>query len=211
MRIKEQTAGKWGTVALRLLFSTIRLRLEDSAGFLKEPPKEPVIITFWHNRILAITLAFLRHYPHGRQGVVVLTSPSRDGRILGEVARGLGMQAIYGSNNKRPAQAVLSSAQMLRKGFDMAITPDGPRGPKYHLNPGVIYLAQKQNICILPVHARFSSALTLKSWDGFRIPLPFSRIDVRIGAYERIPTDLTEEEFEKKRAHIENILRNETD
>lgn len=193
----------------RCLFLTLRLRLDDRAGFTVNPPDHPVLITFWHNRILAITLCFLRRYHASRKGVVVLTSPSRDGRLLAAVTRGFGMDAVFGSNNKRPAQAVHSAADTLASGRDIAITPDGPRGPRYHLQPGVVFLSQKTGAPILPVHASFSRCFRLKSWDGFCVPLPFSTISVRIDPYERCPATSGDEPFEAERLRIEEILKNE--
>jgi Uncharacterized protein conserved in bacteria len=72
-----------GALLLRLLFATLRLRVHDPHGFLAAPPGTPVIYAFWHNRILAITAAFRRVYPTGRRGLLVLTSPSKDGMWLG--------------------------------------------------------------------------------------------------------------------------------
>lgn len=193
------------------LFATIRLRVDDKAGYLKETPPHPVIITFWHNRILAITLTFLRCYSKKRKGVVVLTSPSRDGKLLAEVARGFGMDAVFGSNNKQPKQAVTQSSEILKEGRDLAVTPDGPRGPCYYLNPGVVFLSQKENIPIFPVHAHFSHSIRIKSWDQFRIPLPFSRIDIKMDPYEWVPQTQTDEDFETERQRIERIFKNEAD
>ncbi len=192
---------------LRVLFTTIRLRVNDQAGFTVSPPASPVIIAFWHNRICAITLTFLRKYPPSRSGVVVLTSPSRDGGLLAQIMAAFRMDSVRGSSSRRGSQALFELTEKLRQGFDIAITPDGPRGPKYHLHPGLIFLARSTSTRILPVHAHFSHAITLKSWDGFRIPLPFSRMDVIIGPYETIAEG--EETFEQTR--IESILKNEAD
>lgn len=209
---KEKLIARTITFLARVLFLTVRLKIDDRANLHGLHPDRPTLITFWHNRILAITLTFLRHYPYGfRKGVVVLTSPSKDGRLLAEVARGFGMEAIFGSNNKQPLQAISRSANIAKEGKDLAITPDGPRGPLYYLNPGVVFLSQKENIPILPVHAHFSRCIRLKSWDQFRIPLPFSRIDVRIGPYEWVSETKDEASFEIERQRIEKILKDEVD
>ncbi len=192
---------------MRLLFATVRLRVADHAGFTVSPPPYPVIIAFWHNRICAITLTFLRKYHPSRRGVVVLTSPSRDGEILTQVMAAFRMGSVRGSTSRRGREALLELTEKLRQGFDVAITPDGPRGPKYCLHPGLILLARSAGARILPVHARFSHALTLKSWDGFRIPLPFSRVEVTIAPYETV----AEGEDAFKRAYLESLLKNEAD
>lgn len=192
---------------MRLLFLTLRLRVIDRAGFTASPPSFPVIMAFWHNRICGIALTFLKKYPPGRRGVIVLTSASRDGEILARVVGAFRMGSVRGSSSRRGSQALRELTEKLQQGFDIAITPDGPRGPKYHLQPGLIYLAQSTRTPILPLHARFSHAITLKSWDGFRIPLPFSRVDVLIGPYETI----TEGKEDSERARLESILKNEAD
>lgn len=211
IRLKEERVASVVCFFARLLFRTIRLDLDDRAGFTTRPPEEPVLITFWHNRILAITLCYLRTYHPSRKGVAVLTSPSYDGRLLAAVARGFGMEAVFGSSNKRAVSSVRESAEVLEAGKDIAVTPDGPRGPKYELGPGVIYLAGKRRAPILPVHASFSKAWTLKTWDGFRIPFPFSRISVRIDPYEFIPETDSDEAFERERIRIQELLRHEAD
>ena len=95
------------------------------------------------------------------------------------------------------------------QGYDIAITPDGPRGPKYELGSGLVYLAQKAALPILPCHARFHGALRLKTWDRFAIPLPFARLDVTIGPAMQVPSDATDFEVERKK--IESVLRTEAD
>ena len=197
---------------LRLLFATIRLRTEDRLGFSTGRYDKPVVICFWHNRILAITISFLRCYPHRRRrGVTVLTSASKDGEILAGVARGLGMNSVRGSSSRRGTQALLGLVHRVEAQEDVAITPDGPRGPRYTLGPGAILLAQKTGAVIAPMHAKFSHCLRLKTWDGFAIPLPFSRIDVTVDPMIEVPPELTNEEFESIRKKVETVLRESVD
>lgn len=207
----QRFAAASGTLALRALFSTLRVNLHDPAGFLETPPPHPVIYAFWHNRILAITAAFLRVYPPGRRGVLVLTSASKDGMWLGEVASRLGMGSVRGSSSRRGAGAMRELLEKVAQGYDIAITPDGPRGPKYELGPGPIYLAQRTGIPIIPIHAAFSRCWTLRTWDGFRIPRPFSTLDVTLAPPVRISEVLHEAAFEEERRKIESVLRAEAD
>lgn len=205
---RERLFARVGSVFARLLFSTLRLRVDDQAGLLDRSPDFPLIFTFWHNRILAITVAHSRFYPRlRRRGVSVLTSPSRDGEILAQVMDCFRMGAIRGSSSRRGSRALRECAAHLESGADLAVTPDGPKGPRYSLGPGLILLAQTTNARILPMHVRFSRALELKTWDGFRIPLPFSRLDVTIGPYETIPPTPTPEAFEAERRRIETLLK----
>lgn len=211
MLTKERILAAVVTALTKLVLMTVRLRIDDRSGLTRASPDFPLIVTFWHNRIIAITLTFMRHYPDGRKGVSVLTSPSKDGEILAQVMAAFGMGSIRGSSSRRGSRAVLECARHLESGADLAVTPDGPKGPRYSLGPGLILLAQKTHARILPVHARFSNAIELKTWDGFRIPLPFSRVDVTISPYETVPPTKAEADFEFQRQRIEAILRNEVD
>jgi len=207
----QRVAAILGALLLRALFATLRLRVHDPHGFLASPPATPVIYAFWHNRILAITAAFLRVYPPGRRGVLVLTSASKDGMWLGELTSRLGMGSVRGSTTRRGAVAMRELLDKVAAGHDIAITPDGPRGPKYSLGSGLVYLAQKAAIPIVPCHARFHGALRLKTWDQFAIPFPFSRLDVTLGPLIGIPPAGDEAAFESERRKIESALRAEAD
>ncbi|MEX1045095.1 MAG: lysophospholipid acyltransferase family protein [Chthoniobacterales bacterium] len=203
----QRAAALAGAALLRALFATLRLRTRDESGFLAAPPDGPVIYAFWHNRILAITAAFLRVYPAGRRGVLVLTSASRDGMWLGQLTGRLGMGSVRGSSSRRGATAMRELLDRVAAGYDIAITPDGPRGPRYKLGSGLIYLAQKAGIPIVPCHARFHGALRLKTWDNFAIPAPFSRLEVTLGPLLRVPDTAGEDDFEAERCRIESVLR----
>ena len=204
----QRTAATAGAFLLRALFATLRVRIHDPQGFLTSPPTTPVIYTFWHNRILAITAAFLRCYPRGRRGVLVLTSASKDGMWLGLLTSRLGMGSVRGSSSRRGATAMRELLEKVDAGYDIAITPDGPRGPKYSLGSGPVYLAQKARIPIMPVHARFGRALRLNTWDNFTIPLPFSQLDVTLDPLTHVPaTETDEAAFESERQKIESVLR----
>jgi len=205
--LPQRAAATAGALLLRALFATLRLRVHDPHGFLATPPDGPVICAFWHNRILAITAAFLRVYPAGRRGVLVLTSASKDGMWLGVLAARLGMGSVRGSSSRRGAAAMRELLDKTAAGYDIAITPDGPRGPRYSLGSGLVYLAQKAGIPVLPCHARFHGALRLKTWDRFAIPLPFSHLDVTLGPLLRVPQTASEAEFETERQKIESVLR----
>ena len=208
---RERLLALTGAAILRALFATLRLRFEDKAGILSEQSPKPSLLCFWHNRILGITFAFHRLYPKNRLGVTVLTSPSRDGEILAQLVAAFGMGSVRGSSSRRGSRALLELVRLVRIGRDIAITPDGPRGPKYSLGPGVILLAQNTGARIIPMHARFSRCLRMKTWDGFIIPLPFSKVTVTIAEPLEIPENLSNEEFETARKQLEELLTNGAD
>lgn len=209
---RERLLAFIGSTLLKLLFLTIRLRVDDRSGISRNAFVDPCLICFWHNRILGITLAFYRRYPAmQRHGVTVLTSPSRDGEILAQFVGAFGMGSVRGSSSRRGSQALRELVRLVREKRDIAITPDGPRGPRYSLGPGVILLAQTTGVPILPAHASFSRCIRMKTWDGFIIPLPFSTISVTMGEQITIPRDLGAEEFEQARKNLEDLLKNAAD
>jgi lysophospholipid acyltransferase (LPLAT)-like uncharacterized protein len=160
-----------------------------------------MIWTFWHNRMFVVPL--LRVRAAHRTGAV-LTSASKDGEVIAAVMKCFGLRSVRGSSSRRGAMALLSLTGALEAGEDVAVTPDGPRGPRYKLGPGVVFLAQQTGAGILPIHIEYSRAVRLKSWDRFMIPLPFTRVRV-------ICDDLIfvspEADPEAERARIEKIMQ----
>lgn len=204
MKVRLPEARVAGLIAgvIRLLRMLVRVRIEDPNGFLAGEPRGPFIIAVWHNRILGLTTAGLH-----RTGIVpmtVLTSPSRDGEVLAQALGKLGLTAVRGSSSKRAAAGLIEAIRTFRAGRTMIVTPDGPRGPRYVLSPGVITLARKTGAPVLAVHVHFSRAWRLKTWDRFFVPLPFSRIDVRID-----PARFFSEtgDLEQQQAELEEVLR----
>jgi lysophospholipid acyltransferase (LPLAT)-like uncharacterized protein len=209
---RESLLATVAVLIIRLIFLTVRLRVDDKIGFGESVPKGSLILCFWHNRILAITLSFVRRYPHHlRKGVTVLTSPSRDGEVLSQIMDKLGMGSVRGSSSRRGSQAMRELIRLVEAERDIAITPDGPRGPRYKLGAGAILLAQTTGAPLLPMHAKFSRCLRMKTWDGFIIPLPFSTVSITVAETIHVPPNLTAEEFEAMRQRVETILKNEAD
>jgi lysophospholipid acyltransferase (LPLAT)-like uncharacterized protein len=209
LRIHELSAGKRflvfvGACLIKLLCATLRYRLVDEAGFLKEE-RGPVVMLIWHNRILAMPTLFRRHYRR-RKGLLVLTSASRDGAYLSEFMRWFGMGSVRGSTSRRGGLALLNLMRKVDEKFDICITPDGPRGPKYRLGSGALLLAQQCNIPLMPFHIEYASYWRLRSWDGFAIPRPFSKVTVTLLPYIEIPRTDSEESFEMERRRAETAM-----
>src|SRR5690606_34860752 len=99
---------------------------------------------------------------------------------------------VRGSSSRRGRQALLEAARLIDKGHDIAITPDGPRGPAYRVQPGGLALAQLTGRSIVPTAVTSGSKTELKSWDRFQIPWPGSRCEVRFGEAIRVPREATE-------------------
>jgi lysophospholipid acyltransferase (LPLAT)-like uncharacterized protein len=208
--IKTRLAG-WGIAMLvRMVALTLRIRIDDRCGILAKRPEGSLIWAFWHNRILVMPWVYRGHLSD-RNGAV-LTSASRDGAVLAEVMRNFGVSSVRGSSSRRGGQAMVELVKWIADGHDVVIIPDGPRGPCYHLQPGIVKLAQMTGARIFPILVDYHSYWELKSWDRFRIPKPFSTAVIVFGAYQTVDSDIDGESFEAERLRIEQVLRgNEID
>ena len=195
------TIGSWLT---RALLITLRFRFEDRARIMATPPEKPLLWAFWHNRLFVMPYVFEHFFP-GRPGAA-LTSASKDGEILAAFLNRFSVRAIRGSSSRGGARALVEMKRAIEEGFIMGITPDGPRGPRYYLNPGVVKLAQVTGGFVLPVRIRYSRFWQLKSWDGFMIPKPFATVDVVFGVLHAVPATADDDAFEAERVRLEQML-----
>lgn len=162
-----------GVVLLRLLASTWRVRWHNRA-ILRDmrAAGRPVVLVLWHGDLLPLLWAF-RH-----EGVAVLISEHGDGEVVARAALALGHRTVRGSTSRGGGRALLELCRTLDAGHDVAITPDGPRGPARTFAPGALIVAQRTGAPIVPLGAAATRAWRLRSWDGFQIPKPFSRVTV---------------------------------
>jgi len=142
----------------------------DEEGVLKE-----AVYAIWHNRLFLLAGVFA-----GRE-ICAIVSKSKDGELIAKALDVLGYNLARGSSSRGGAQALL---QMLKnkdynKGF--VVTVDGPRGPCYKVKDGVVFLALKSGLPIIPVSYKISKSFTINSWDKFIIPFPFSSAQIIFG------------------------------
>ena len=157
---------------ISLLGSSIGFRwVNDRIPIERGKRKEGCIFCFWHNRFLMMPYVSQR-VSIGRK-ICVLASRSRDGQYISYVLDGFGFSAARGSSSRSGDVAIKEMASRLKSGMDAAVTPDGPRGPRYRVQPGVILLSQLSGVPIVPVTYDVSRKARLRSWDRFIIPLPF--------------------------------------
>jgi hypothetical protein len=192
---------------MRLFMLTWRLDWKD--GALCPVLPGPVIFCTWHNR-LALAMAangdFVREkWPCA--GLCAMISASRDGAFLASLVEPFGVVPIRGSTSRRGPQALLEATTWMEKNYSIAITPDGPRGPAYKVQEGIILLAQVTGCPIIPMSNYVRCKVVLRrSWDQFQIPLPFARCEMRFGQPLRVPRDATEEEREQLRQELERAM-----
>jgi lysophospholipid acyltransferase (LPLAT)-like uncharacterized protein len=136
----------------------------------------------------------------------VLTSENKDGEYIAHVIHRFGYGSSRGSSSKGAVKGTIGLIRTLKQGAPVAFTVDGPRGPRHQVQQGVTWLASYSQHPILPFHIEAQKAKTLRSWDQFQIPLPFSRVRVDIAPPIILEKDLPEETLETKRVELENTL-----
>jgi lysophospholipid acyltransferase (LPLAT)-like uncharacterized protein len=141
---QQRLAARLIWLFVRGMAATIRFRLEDRSGYFSSPPKEALIFAAWHNR-LALSLMLYEYYvrrPQPHRKLTCLVSASKDGGLLARVMELFNVEPTRGSSSRRGAQALRELVALGDRGYDIAITPDGPRGPCYVVRDGVIATAQ---------------------------------------------------------------------
>ena len=169
-----------GAHLLKLWMGTLRVRMEGFESVQELVDRdERFILAFWHRRLVMMPLA----YPFLRKdrGVAILASDSRDGERSSATWAYFRIHAVRGTASDDGAKALVRMIRAVKDGWDFGITPDGPRGPRQHLKPGVIALARKTGAWVVPVCVAADRAVELNSWDRLVLPLPFSAVTVRYG------------------------------
>ena len=172
----------------------------------------PFIFCIWHNRLPFSLITYRavvrqRQQPHKMAAIV---SASKDGGVVARILEHFGTQPVRGSSSRRGPQALLELTTWAERGYDLAITPDGPRGPRYIVQPGALALAQLTGHALAPVSYHLRWKFCLKSWDRFQIPLPFGRAIMKIGEPLRVPREASDEQRELLRQEFEKRLRDLT-
>jgi lysophospholipid acyltransferase (LPLAT)-like uncharacterized protein len=199
---RARLVGLVGAGLIRALGATWRVRVigrehEDACrdsgrGFL---------YAFWHGQLLP--LVYLRR----RRGITVLVSQNRDGEYIAQVIHREGFGTVRGSSSRGGFRSLLEMSRLGENGQAIGITPDGPRGPRRRAQPGVLLVAQRAGVPILPLAAAARPRRRLDSWDRFLIPAPFARVVLGFGAPIRLPADLaTDRLLEEWTGPVERAL-----
>jgi lysophospholipid acyltransferase (LPLAT)-like uncharacterized protein len=139
--------------------------------------------------------------------IAALISASKDGAFLSGILRLFGVQPVRGSSSRRGPQALREMVAWGERGYDLTITPDGPRGPCYRVADGVTSLAQLTGLTIVPVAFNLSWKISVKSWDRFQIPLPFGCCEICVGKPMTVSRDASDAQREELRLELERRLR----
>lgn len=189
-------------VIIKMLAATMKLEvLHEERAEQFWDRDEKVIIAFWHGRLLMMGFCY-----RGK-GLKVLISRHKDGEMIARLMYKLGFGTIRGSSTRGGAQAMREMVKALRD-FDIVITPDGPRGPRYVVQEGVIALARFTGAPIIPLTFASSKKKVFGSWDAFNLPYPFSRGAFLWGEPIYVSKD---HDMEGKRKELESRLREMTE
>lgn len=193
--------GYFGALLVKMLIGSLRMSVEG------EEKLEPitrngakVIYSFWHGQMLIVA------YSHRHKNIHILISDHRDGEIISRITSRLGFSSIRGSSTRGGARAVMNILTKLNNRFHIAITPDGPRGPRWKVQQGVIYIAQKTGLPIVPFVTGTDRFWELETWDRFRVPKPFSRGLIIYGDPLVVPGNLDREGVRKSVLELEERL-----
>jgi hypothetical protein len=206
----HQRAVAWLIFALiRLTWATLRCRWQDRSEYIHVKNSGPVIYCVWHNRLTLCMPAYFNYARRRKKtsGMAAMVSASRDGGFLAAILECFKVHPVRGSSSRRGPQALLELTTWAERGYDLAITPDGPRGPVYVVQEGAMSLAQLTGLPVVPFSFYAKWKICLKSWDRFQIPLPFSYCEMRLGTAIFVPREASDEQREQLRRQLETELR----
>ncbi len=165
----------------RLWLATLRVRLEPSASGVSGKALPPSVLVLWHDRLFFAPVITQRHLS---RPVCALVSASKDGGWLTAFYNLMGIRCARGSSSSRGTEALMALARAVRSGCHAGITPDGPKGPRREAKPGVLALARVAKAPVVALGIRYHRCWRLRSWDRFGLPVPFSRVDLRLERVE---------------------------
>lgn len=204
-----QRAAAWLIFAtIRLVAMTLRYRWTDESGNSAGKPAQPALYCTWHNRL---ALCMIGYHDHAKiqnptAGLAALVSASKDGGFLAAILECFNVHPVRGSTSRRGPQALLELTTWAERGYDLAITPDGPRGPRYIVQDGAMSLAQVTGFRVIPFTYYLHWKLCVNSWDRFQIPLPFSRCEMHFGKPIHVPREASDEQRELLRQQLQASL-----
>ena len=189
----------------RAAWATMQLEVFGSEHLEQAYQKHgQIICAFWHNR--TFLLPFIYRYEMRLTSLVAMVSRSRDGQFLADFLNRFGFQTIRGSSSTGGTETFVQVTRLARQGYDIAIAPDGPRGPSCQVQPGIIKLAQMTSLPIMPVSYQVSIRKELQSWDKFIIPMPCAKVAFEIAPAITVPRRSGQKGLERARKNLQDRL-----
>ncbi len=164
--------------------------------------QQPFVLSMWHN------CSTIAPWAMRNRQITCIVSDSRDGEYVARLGALYGNKTARGSSSKGSSRVTRALLKLLRGGEPIAMTPDGPRGPLYQVQNGVVWLAAAGRAPVLPLHVEASRQWVLNSWDKHRFPKPFSTIHIGIGEPVDISTEMLSERPEHCAALVQTTMMN---
>ena len=181
---------------IRFLYYTNRKKFHTP----KSLDDEPIVFAIWHGKLLMVP--YLYKHMRKKTHVKVLISDHFDGLLISKAFEYFSLETIAGSTNRNSARVLIQGLKAIKNGYDMGITPDGPKGPIHTVSNGIIVMSQKTNSKVVLMDIRPSAFWKMKSWDKFIIPKPFGTIHY----YASEPIDISKIDIEDARELIKKGL-----
>jgi lysophospholipid acyltransferase (LPLAT)-like uncharacterized protein len=199
--VRRKLLSLLGALVIRILGATWRVEWRGVEHLERARElSEQVIFCFWHGRLLVLS------YTHRRREIQVLASEHPDGDLMGRTIRRLGFGHLKGSSTRGGARALRDLSRVLREGFDIGLSVDGPRGPRGSVQQGAIELSRMTGSAVIPLSGSSRPRKLFRSWDRFELPLPFARVVVSYGESFVVPSDAGERERERYRLLLEERI-----
>lgn len=202
-----RVAVAFGWLILEILWWTCRIRfvgLEELRNLVRK--HGAVVPVCWHQHLL-LGARFLVSNKVAPMKPGFMISPSVDGEAPSMLARTYGAQVVRGSGTYSGLRAVRGAHQAIeRDGISLAVTPDGPRGPRFKFKPGAIFAAQISGKPVIPVAYAARPAFVLNTWDKFVIPVPFGRVCIAMGEPYYPPAEMNAEQMEAVQRELEQLM-----
>jgi lysophospholipid acyltransferase (LPLAT)-like uncharacterized protein len=185
-----------GALFIRCIYLTNRKRFHLPQNI----PSEPIVFAFWHGDLLM--QPYLYYQCRQTPKVNVLISEHFDGQIIASIMRYFKLGTIHGSTTRGGAKVLIQGLKSLSEGYDIGITPDGPKGPRHEMSEGVVVMAQKRHAKVIVYSCVPSRYWQLSSWDRFTIPKPFGTLEF----YASEPIDVSAMEMDEAKKIIKERL-----
>jgi hypothetical protein len=194
-----------GALFVRALWATLRVRRvgREIPESLKAGGGQ-YIMAFWHGTLLLMVYAYIG------ERLTFLVSWHRDGELVTRIMQRFGMDPTRGSTSSGGTRALHSLLKKVKQGYDIAFTPDGPKGPARVAQEGIVQTARLAGLPVVPVGIAARRKRNLKSWDAFLVPLPFTRVVFAYGEPVRVPREATGGELEACKAAVQRGLEEAT-
>jgi lysophospholipid acyltransferase (LPLAT)-like uncharacterized protein len=199
--LKYKFIGIAGNSLINLIFGTMRIQVIGFDAVQRLVESKKIIFAFWHSRILMVS------YLYQEWGAAIMVSQSKDGEIIARIVSRQGHHVVRGSTSRGGARALVKMIRILKKDKRSGgVIPDGPRGPRNKVKPGVITLGRETGYPIIPISYSARKIKVFDSWDRFVLPWPFTKGTFIYGNPFLVPKDSTPKEEKELCMQLEKEL-----